>query len=76
MKRWIAAFLVLVLRSETICAAPSFFAFPGLYIYVPRALVDSYKATVAWSSNKDKFRALEDWTIDGTITGELTDEAF
>ena len=41
------------------------------YIYVPRALVDSYKAATNWSNFAAQIRALEDYTVDGTITGEL-----
>ena len=41
------------------------------YIYVPAALVDSYKAATKWSNYAAQFRALEDYTVDGTITGEL-----
>jgi hypothetical protein len=41
------------------------------YVYVPKALVDSYKAATNWSTYADQFRALEDYTVDGTITGEL-----
>ena len=41
------------------------------YIYVPRALVDSYKTAPNWSTYATQFRALEDYTVDGTITGEL-----
>lgn len=41
------------------------------YIYVPRALVDSYKAADGWSTYASQFRALEDYTVDGTIAGEL-----
>lgn len=41
------------------------------YIYVPSALVDSYKAASNWSTYAAQFRALEDYTVDGTITGEL-----
>ena len=41
------------------------------YIYVPRALVDSYKAATNWSTFATQIRALEDYTVDGTITGEL-----
>ena len=41
------------------------------YIYVPRALVDSYKAATNWSTYANQFRALEDYTVDGTTTGEL-----
>lgn len=41
------------------------------YIYVPRALVDSYKAASKWSTYASQIRALEDYTVDGTITGAL-----
>ena len=41
------------------------------YIYVPRALVDTYKTTKNWSNYASKIRALEDYTVDGTVTGEL-----
>lgn len=41
------------------------------YIYVPRALVEDYKAETNWSTFSTQFRALEDYTVDGTITGEL-----
>lgn len=41
------------------------------YIYVPSALVDGYKAATNWSTYADQFRALEDYTVDGTTTGEL-----
>lgn len=44
------------------------------YIYVPRALIDSYKAESTWSAYVNQFRVLEDYTVDGSITGEL-DEA-
>lgn len=41
------------------------------YFYVPRALVDSYKTATNWSTYATQFRALEDYTVDGTTTGEL-----
>lgn len=41
------------------------------YIYVPSALVDSYKAATNWSAYAAQFRALEDYTVDGTVTGAL-----
>lgn len=44
------------------------------YIYVPSALVESYKTATNWSYYADNFRALEDYTVDGTITGELDPE--
>ena len=41
------------------------------YFYVPKALIADYKVATNWSTYADRFRALEDYTIDGTITGEL-----
>lgn len=41
------------------------------YIYVPAALVDAYKTADVWSAYADQFRALEDYTVDGTTTGAL-----
>lgn len=41
------------------------------YIYVPAARVDTYKADSVWSTYANQFRALEDYTVDGTTTGEL-----
>jgi hypothetical protein len=41
------------------------------YIYVPRDLVESYKTASYWSTYANQFRALEDYTVDGTTTGEL-----
>ena len=41
------------------------------YFYVPRALVENYKAATNWAAYASQFRALEDYTVDGTITGAL-----
>lgn len=41
------------------------------YIYVPAALVDAYKANSDWDDYPEQIRALEDYTVDGTVTGEL-----
>ena len=41
------------------------------YIYVPRALVDTYKKATNWTTLADQFRALEDYTVDGTTTGAM-----
>lgn len=41
------------------------------YIYVPEALLDSYKTATNWVTYADQFRALEQYTVDGTTTGEL-----
>lgn len=68
----------LVLRSTTLCTLSSTTSFSesGVsadvgYIYVPRALMESYKTATNWTYYSTKFRALEDYTLDGTITGEL-----
>ena len=61
----------LILRSEMMCKI-GVNAMPKVcYIYVPKALIEDYKADTAWSVYADQFRALEDYTVDGTITGEL-----
>lgn len=47
------------------------------YFYVPKALLSDddetkdYRRATNWSTFATQFRALEDYTIDGTITGEL-----
>ena len=68
---------VLILRSGTVCTTSGTLpnncpiASGTGYIYVPSALVDSYKAATNWSTYAAQFRALEDYTVDGTTTGEL-----
>lgn len=69
----------LVLRSPTMCALNANNIFNNNkklaagtgFIYVPRSLVDSYKAATNWSTYASAFRALEDYTVDGTTTGAL-----
>lgn len=68
----------LILRSGTMCSLSNVNAFNGTpiesgtgNIYVPSALVDSYKAASKWSTYAAQFRALEDYTVDGTTTGAL-----
>ena len=41
------------------------------YIYVPRDMVDTLKSATNWSTYSDQIRALEDYTVDGTTTGDL-----
>lgn len=41
------------------------------YIYVPAALIEEYQNDLNWHSVITQFRALEDYTVDGTITGAL-----
>lgn len=68
----------LLLRADTVVTLNNTGTFGGTplasgtgYIYVPRALVDSYKTATNWSTYAAQFRALEDYTVDGTTTGEL-----
>lgn len=46
-----------------------------LNIYVPRSLVSQYESATNWSTilaqGRIDFKALEDYTVDGTITGEF-----
>lgn len=70
------ALKTLILRSETLATLSDVNALEDTpiesgkgYIYVPGALVDSYKADSKWSAYK--FRKLEDYTVDGTVTGEV-----
>ena len=41
------------------------------YIYVPRALVSNYESATNWSTFVGQFRAIEDYTVDGTLTGDF-----
>lgn len=68
----------LILRSETLCTLSNTNAFSNTpiasgsgYIYVPRALIDTYKSATNWSTYAAQFRVLEDYTVDGTTTGEF-----
>ena len=58
----------LILRNATMCRLNNKNAFSNTaitngtgYIYVPRALVDSYKSATNWSTYASVFRALEDY---------------
>ncbi len=71
----------LILRSETMCTLSNYalnstkIAGGTGHVYVPRALIESYQVATNWGTiyqkNANAFRALEDYTVDGTITGEL-----
>ena len=41
------------------------------FAYVPRDLVGSYQLATNWSTYANQIRAIEDYTVDGTTTGEL-----
>ena len=68
----------LILRSTSMCTSESADTLIGTpiargtgYIYVPSALINSYKVATNWSVYASQFRALENYTVDGTTTGEL-----
>lgn len=67
----------LILRSSTMCTLSNYALNSTKiwnktgYVYVPSELIDNYKAATNWSKIPNQFRALEDYTIDGTINGEL-----
>jgi hypothetical protein len=66
-----------VLRSNTLCTLGGTSAFQTqspqswLHFYVPRALVEEYKVATNWTKYASYIYALEDYTVDGTTTGEL-----
>lgn len=67
----------LIIRSETLCAfhANVLKANSELYVYVPSALLEAYKTYSAdYITYADRFLAIEDWSVDGTVTGELVTE--
>ena len=41
------------------------------YIYVPSNLVNSYKSTGYWGSYSNQIRAIEDYSVDGTVEGDI-----
>ena len=69
--------IAVILRYDGICTLENTNAFGTAihnkrgYIYVPSALIDSYKSATNWNNFASQFRALEDYTVDGTITGAL-----
>lgn len=63
-----AAFDTLILRSDTLCQNTGTMSFSGCgiksdagHIYVPAALVDTYKAATNWSTYASQIRAIEDY---------------
>jgi len=72
------ALSTMILRSENLCGlggsdsiGSTLISSGAGYIYVPRALLEDYKAATNWSVYAAQFRALEDYTVDGTVTGEF-----
>lgn len=73
------ALAALILRNNAVVSLAATNVFLGAtlitsgtgYIYVPRAVMEEYQIATNWSVYADQFRALEDYTVDGTTTGEL-----
>lgn len=42
-----------------------------IYIYVPSALINEYEVATGWDVFAGRFRPLEEYTVDGTTTGEI-----
>lgn len=71
-------FKTLVLRYDGVAMLTNSNCFNGTpiasgtgYIYVPSAHIEGYKTATNWSVYADQFRALEDYTVDGTVNGDL-----
>jgi len=77
--KYCSALTTLILRkTDAICTLGHVNAFESTaiqagngFIYTPRNLIDTYKAATNWSIYAAYFRALEDYTVDGTTTGDL-----
>lgn len=70
--------VTIILRGNAVCTLESTTAFTGAglktgtgYVYVPAALKAQYMQATNWSTYASQFRALEDYTVDGTIWGDL-----
>lgn len=68
----------LVIRSTSMVTLSNTNAFQGTnieagtgYIYVPSALVSAYETATNWSTYAGQFRAIENYTSDGTLTGDF-----
>lgn len=64
----------IIIRSEAVPPLGGAFTgtgFTNTHFYVRRALVDEFKNATNWSAYADMYRALEDFSVDGTATGEL-----
>ena len=52
----------------------------GGYVYVPRALISTYQTATNWATiyaeNPSVFRAVEDYSVDGTLTGRMNWDAM
>ena len=63
-----SALTAVIIRSPAVCTMSDSNAFKSTpiasgtgYVYVPAALVDSYKAATNWTTYADQIRAIEDY---------------
>jgi hypothetical protein len=68
----------IIRQSDSVCTLTYTYTFKNTliesgngYIYVPDSLLDQYRQATNWAAYADQIRALEDYTVDGTTTGEL-----
>jgi hypothetical protein len=68
----------LILRADLVVSLFNIDAFDGTpiangtgYVYVQSKNIDSYPITDKWPTYANQFRVLEDYTVDGTVDGEL-----
>lgn len=74
-----SALTALLLRNpEGVCTLAATTAFHAdavtsgkMFVYVPGSLVKSYQEDSVWKASGVQFRALEDYTVDGTVTGNV-----
>ena len=62
---------IVLRKTDGVCVRDNSSDNTSTLIYVPSALIEDYKTATNWSANADQLRVLEDYTVDGTITGEL-----
>lgn len=63
---------VATLTTPPVCLGPLGFDLTETgKILVPRATLNGYKTATYWSVYADKYEALEDYTVDGTVTGDI-----
>ena len=69
---------VILRNIESICNISDYTIFDNTpigdgigYIYVPFLLLEEYQNATNWTVFRGQFRALEDYTVDGTTTGAL-----
>lgn len=69
---------VVIRATNSICSLGNVNAFTNTpiesgtgYVYVPQALLNNYKTASNWVTYANQIRAIEDYTVDGTIDGEF-----